>query len=332
MVPRQIKGFFRKPLCLLALSVFSSILSAQQPENYRYAVGIHTDNDAFVAWENKDRYYSFGLGGSFSFKPEHFLGVQDWFSGKEDFFLTGQLRIEGYTPTDKVVSATQLAGDSTIVFDRPFAGLFYGTLEGTHTMKRSFVRTSFLLGIMGPSSGAGRLQRWIHDNVTEDGVFDAWRFQLPDQLLINVSGKYVYDFTPEGTWADIYGGWQARLGNLYIDTTPTIGLRIGRFNSLGKSVALGNALLGGSADWELYLHSSFSATWALYNATAQGRLFGSDYEYALEEINPLFLSMTHGIYFAYRRWALGFDHFFSYGEVVKGERHIYARFDLKYRW
>ncbi len=311
----------------------TGLLYAQRsPTDFKRVLTIHTDNDAFVAWENRDRYYTYGLGGSLSFKAKNLLGLQDWFSQREHYFFRAGLRIEGYTPTNKVVSEEQLQGDSLVVFDRPFAGLLYGTLESTFTFKRSFFTAGVLVGIMGPSSGAGRLQRWIHDNVTQDGVFDAWRFQLPDQLIFNLSGKYLYDFTPANTWFDVYGEAEGRLGNLYIDASPRLGFRIGRFNPVQKSVALGNGILSNTSDWELYLHSRFSATLALFNGTAQGRLFGPTFEYALEDINPFYLAMSHGIYIAYKRVVFGYDLDFRYGEVVERQRHIYGRFEFKYRF
>lgn len=306
---------------------------AQEPEeDFSNVLTINSDNDAFVAWENRDRYYSYGLGASLAFRANKLAGLQHWFSKKEhNFFRTG-IRIEGYTPTNKVVTEGQLEGDSIIVFDRPFAGLLYGSLESTYIFKRSFFTAGILLGIMGPSSGVGRLQRWIHNNVTQDGVFDAWRFQLPDQLLINISGKYLYDFTPEGRWIDVYGDIEGRIGNLFIDTGPGLGFRIGRFNPVKRSVAWGNGILSSTSDWEFFLHSRFSATLALFDGTAQGRLFGPTYEYALEDINPFYLSMSHGIYIAYRKVVIGYDLFFSYGKVVERQRHIYGRFEFKYRF
>ena len=322
----------KKILSIFIILYFGTI-SAQEPKSeFQSVLTINSDNDAFVAWENRDRYYTFGIGASFAFRAKRLLGFQKWFPKKEGIFYSGGLRMEGYTPTNKVVTEFQSQGDSIIVFDRPFAGLFFGTLETSYIFQRSIFKTGILLGVLGPSSGAGRLQRWIHDNVTDDGVFDGWRYQVPDQLLLNFSADYVYDFIPDATWFDVYGGAKARFGNLYIDASPVLGFRVGRFNRIGKTVAFGNGILAGKSDWEVYLRSSFSANIAFFNATAQGNIFGPDYEYAVEELNPLYLSMTHGIYFAYRRVVLGFDHFFSYGEVIKKQRHIYARFEFQYRF
>jgi len=312
--------------------LYPNLLSSQDDQEYKSVFTINSDNDAFVLRGNRDRYYSFAAGTSLTFQANKLLGLQNWFPEKESYFFGIGMRIEGYTPTNKVVTEPQLLGDSIVVFDRPFAGLLFGTLETTYNFDRSFFRTGLLLGIMGPSSGAGRLQRWIHDNVSNGGVFDAWRFQIPDQLILNFSGEYYRDFTPTASWVDLYGGIKARLGNLYIDTSPTIGLRLGKFNNLNSTVAMGNGLLAGKSEWELYLKSSFSATLALFNGTAQGNLFGPKFEYAVDELNPVYLSMSHGIFFAYRRIILGFDQFFSYGEVVKRQRHIYARIEFKYRF
>ncbi len=316
----------------LSLLLSPNFVFSQTDEQFKSVLTFNSDNDAFVFWENKDRYYTYGIGVSLSFRSEKFLGLEKWFVDKESFFLNAGMRMEGYTPTNKVVTAQQIEGDSMVVFDRPFAGLLYGTLESTYNFKRSYFRTGILLGIMGPSSGAGRLQRWIHDNVTQDGVFDGWRFELPDQILLNLSGTYVYDFTPQASWLGFYGYWQARLGNLYIDTTPKLGLRIGRFNDINKTAVFGNGLLAGRSDFELYLHSSFSTTLAFFDGTAQGRLFGPQYEYALDDINSLYFAMSHGIYFSYRRIILGFDHFFTYGKVLADQRHIYARLEFRYRF
>ncbi|MGI9547860.1 MAG: lipid A-modifier LpxR family protein [Flavobacteriaceae bacterium] len=309
------------------------LLYGQQPNaDFKSVLTVNSDNDAFVFWENRDRYYTYGIGASISFRAEKLVGLEKWMAEKEAFFITTTVRIEGYTPTNKFVTMPQLQGDSIVEFDRPFAGLLYGTLETTYSFKRSFLRTGILIGIMGPSSGAGRLQRWIHDNVTQDGVFDAWQFQIPDQLLLNLSGAYYYDFTPRAKWFDLYGSAEARIGNLYIDASPGIGFRLGRFNGLGQTVSLGNGLNAGSGDWELYIRSTFSATLAAFNGTAQGNLFGPEFEYAVQELNPLYFGMTHGLYIAYKRVVLGFDHFFTYGEVVKNQRHIYARLEFKYRF
>ena len=321
----------RSIFCVLVFLIANCLFS-QDDNDFNSVITINSDNDAFVIWENRDRYYTYGIGASMAFRSDRLLGFQNWFSDKESYFFTGGMRIEGYTPTNKVVTETQIQGDSIIVFDRPFAGLLFGTLETTYGFERSFFRTGVLFGIMGPSSGAGRLQRWIHDNVTQDGVFDAWRFQLPDQFILNFSGEYLYDFTPANQYADVYGALKARLGNLYIDASPAIGFRFGKLNGVNQTAALGTAIQGNGSDWELYWRSSFSATIALFNATAQGRLFGPKFEYALEDINTFYWSMTHGIYFAYRRILLGFDHFFTYGEVVANQTHVYARLEIKYRF
>ena len=312
--------------------LFTIGVRGQDDPAYKAMLTINSDNDAFVIWENRDRYYTYGIGASLAFRSDKLLGLQNWLKKKESYFFTGGMRIEGYTPTNKVVTEAQLQGDSIVVFDRPFAGLLFGALETTYGFNRSFVRTGILAGIMGPSSGAGRLQRWIHDNVTQDGVFDAWRFQLPDQLILNISGEYLYDFNPANKFANVYGSMNARLGNLYIDASPTLGFRFGKFNGINRTAAFGTALQGSKIDWELYLRSSFTATVALFNATAQGRLFGPTYEYALEDINSFYLSMSHGIYFTYRRILLAYDLFFSYGEVVENQEHIYGRLELKYRF
>ena len=321
-----------KHLIFLSLLLNLNFIWAQDDENFRSVISLNTDNDALVAWENRDRYYTFGIGLSASFRAKKLLGFQNWFKNKEDYFFSGTLRIEGYTPTIKVVTLPELEGESLVEFDRPFAGILFGNLETAYAFERSFFRTGILLGVIGPSSGAGRLQRWIHDNVTDDDVFDGWTLQVPDQLALNASAEYFYDFTPHWKSIDLYGGARARFGNVYIDASPVLGMRLGRFNKLSNSVSFGNSLLQSKSDWELYYRGNFWATLAGYNATAQGNIFGPKFQYAVDELNPLYLAMSHGLYMIYRRVSVAFDHFFTFGEVVESQRHIYARIELKYRF
>ena len=96
---------------------------------------------------------------------------------------------------------------------------------------------------MGPTALSKEIQDWIHDNITDDALIDGWEFQMPDQLILNINVSGAYDFNPESTWFNAYGMGEARIGNLYIDATPTLGFRIGKFGPFSTSAAFGNSLI-----------------------------------------------------------------------------------------
>jgi len=322
------KPFFLGCLLCLACSISSF---SQDAAGYKYALGFTSDNDAYVTFENRDRYYTFGAGFFFTLRPERFLGLENRFSKKKDYFFRFRIQSEGYTPTKKVVTALEVEQDS-IFFDRPFAGLIYGALEGTYVFERSFVKAELLLGVMGPSALTKEMQDWIHENITGDGIFDGWAYQVPDQLIFNVSVSGVYDLLPERRGFDVFAMGTARVGNLHIDATPLLGLRIGKFGPLGQSSAFGNTLISSLTQKEIFLKSTFSATFTAFNGTAQGNLLSGDFEYAVEDMSHFHLGMTHGIYVSGKRYALGYNHIFNFGKVVKDTRHIFARIDFVYRF
>ena len=321
-------AFFSSSLLFL---ICSGVSFAQDTVPYKYALGFTSDNDAYVTFENRDRYYTFGAGFFFALRPERFLGLERQFSKKTDYFFRFRIQSEGYTPTKKVVTAQEVEQDS-IFFDRPFAGLFYGALEGTYAFERSFLKAEVLLGIMGPSALTREMQDWIHENITGDGIFDGWDYQVPDQMIFNISLSAAYDLLPKVRGIDAFAMGTARVGNLHIDATPLLGLRLGKFGPLSRSSAFGNSLLASLGQKEVFLKSTVSATFTAFNGTAQGNLFRRDFEYAVEDLNRFHLGMTHGIFISGKRYALGYDHIFNFGKVVRDTRHIFARVEFIYRF
>lgn len=306
-------------------------VNGQSSTTWSHEVTFSSANDAYVIWQNSDRFYSYGLGLSLKFKSEKLLGLQQLFPRKADYYFESGLRMEGYTPTDKRVSISEIQ-ENRISFDRPYAGLLYGTLGSVYAFDRSFFKGGLLLGVMGPSSLAGKFQDWFHDRITHDPMFDEWKYQVPDQFVFNVNLNFTYDFLPGQKWFDVYGAFDARLGNLYIDASPTLGLRLGKFNKLTRSLGMGNTILSNRSDWELFVQSSIGGSMNIYDGTAQGNLFHQDFEYAVDELQTFNTTMTQSLYFSLKRFSLGIEHYFLFGKVVPKERHVYARTVFKYRF
>ena len=328
----QVNLFHKTPLFICVfLSCSLNILIGQEQLNFKHSIEISTDNDAFNLWENFDRYYTYGAGLKFYFKAEKLLGLEKLFSKKQDYFFSASIRTEGYTPT-----RVQLSGldpdEITLNIDRPFAGLLYGTFDGTYIFKNSFIKTELYLGIMGPTALSKEIQDWIHDNITDDALIDGWEFQMPDQLILNINVSGAYDFNPESTWFNAYGMGEARIGNLYIDATPTIGFRIGKFGPFSTSAVFGNSLIAKKSLIEFYLRSSFSTTFTAFNGTAQGNIFSNDFQYAVENLSHFHTSMSHGIFVNLRNFGFSFDNTFTLGKVNKGVRFIYGSFTFNYRF
>jgi|GEM_PF-4011688 len=306
-------------------------IGQEQENTYRYQISINTDNDAFIHWENFDRYYTYGVGFKTSFLADSMLGMQKWFPSKEAHFYSIGLRSEAYTPTH--LQRQQPDEDAPdLGFDRPFAGLLYGTFEANFIFKNSYARFELLAGLMGPSALSGDIQQWIHDNIVVGGDVEGWAYQIPDQFVMNLYGTYGIGVATGLDWLEPFAKTDLRFGNLYVDVAATAGLRIGRFSPYHRSVAAGNGWLGSGKRSLLYYQATLSGTAVAFDGTAQGKLFARPYEYAIDDLSHLYTTMTHGAYWGNSRMLIGFDITFNYGKVIPRSRHIYGRIDFRYRF
>ncbi len=81
------------------LYLIGSVASySQDAKEYKHALGFTSDNDAYVAFENFDRFYTFGADIFFAWKPDRFLGLEKPIPKKNNYFFRLGLQQEGYTP------------------------------------------------------------------------------------------------------------------------------------------------------------------------------------------------------------------------------------------
>lgn len=303
----------------------------QEKEEYKFQLEASTSNDAFIVWENFDRYYTYGAGFKLRFKSKRLLGLEKLFPKKTNYFFSAGFRSEGYTPTRKPITISTFSED-TFNFERPFAGLLFGTFSAHYTFNETYVQTELFLGIMGPSAYSRNIQDWIHDYITDDDLIDGWQYQIPDQVIFNINLSGAQHIYTNNKWLDIYAHGEIRLGNLYVDATPLLGFRFGKFAPITKSSAFGNGLLASKNVKEFFIRSTFSVTAVGFNGTAQGNMFNDQYDYKIDDLSHFHATMSHGLFYAGNRFSAAFDHVFTFGKVNQRVRHIYGRFIFNYRF
>lgn len=316
---------------LIAL-VASCVLQAQNIDNTNTEFSLSASNDAFLLiGDDLDRFYSFGFNTSLKFKNKKVLGLEKIFKNKLDYYYEIGLHIEGYAPTVKEVTDFQIQ-TNTISFDRPFAGVTYGAFQMNYAFDRSNLKSGFIIGIMGEKSMAGDIQSWFHENITNDPIFtDEWIYQVPNQFIFNINTTYTYDFLPQKKWYDVYGSIETQLGNLNINATPTLGLRLGKFKKLSQSISLDNSILGNN-NYEFFYQSTYSLTANGYDATAQGNIFNSDFQFAINDLNNFHTTITHSLYLVYSRYSIGYEQFFTRGKTLVNAQHSFSRILIRYRF
>lgn len=138
-------------------------------------VALWLENDVL---NSSDTYYTHGTRLLYTDAAD----MQGW--------CMGQLM---YTPSDISIAAPQPD-------DRPWAGWLYAG----HVWYGSGYLYEATIGIVGPHSYAGDVQRWVHKNVPGNTYPAGWGNQIQDELAINV-------FAEHDVWAYRDGKFTTRL-------------------------------------------------------------------------------------------------------------------------
>lgn len=316
-------------ICFFVLIYSLQCVNAQKETGFKYEISGIVDNDALLFGQASDRYYSFGMGLDIAFKKQQFLGLQKLFSKKQNYFFAIQIKSEGHTPSYQIIDHSNLANNQ---FDRPFAGVLYGQLNGVYTFKNVVFRSGVLLGVMGPASFAKDIQWWYHTKVADEIIFEGWAYQVPNQIIYNLSVDVVRETMLIDGWFSSFGALEARIGNLYTDFSPTIGIRLGKLDEFTKSISVGNGVLSSKKRMHLYAQSEIKTTLTFFNGTAQGNLFAGDYPYKVNDLSTTHLTLVQSVYGAYKGVTVGFSYYFTQDRVLYFAQHHYGRMLVRYAW
>ncbi|MCL6267549.1 lipid A-modifier LpxR family protein [Flagellimonas myxillae] len=247
-------------LTLLLLGLLPYLVQSQQSNDaklYSHQLQLRHDNDFFAL---TDRYYSSGLFVAYQRKLER--GV---FGAKEQL---------GYKIGQEVYTPSQTQSTNTNVFDRPYAGLSGIWLTWSTSQDKQLLEVESLLGIAGPSSGAGGLQRWYHKAIA---ISDSpiWTDELEDSFHANLYLTYTKEWklapNPFGVRFAVRPKFALGSRDIYTDAEAIF--HFGRRNPMENSIAY-NRL--GSGKKEIYFALRFAYRQVFYNGLIEGNLFGDN--------------------------------------------------------
>ena len=165
---------------------FNSLLSYSQ-KKYNKEIQIQHDND-LLTFKRKvaDRYYSFGIhidyrkaineeAKLFTFSEKHFKNLKK-------VIINWHVGIEGYTSDLKRDKSIK---NERIKFDRPYAGWTFisNKIVAVNNVNLYYVQTT--LGIIGPASGAEKLQDNFHKLIGSP-EFIEWDNQIQNEIAGNL--------------------------------------------------------------------------------------------------------------------------------------------------
>ncbi len=261
----------RTPLLIfsfLFLGFFGSIYAQDEPIKLpKQQIEFRHDNDFVLL---TDEYYSTGL--FLAYRRRLAKGI--FTEGREQ--LTFELQMQAYTPSD--INTREVRK-----IDRPYAGFTGLSSEWSFSHDSGLLEVKALLGLTGPSSGAGSFQRWHHRNIVLVGV-PTWFTQIEDSFHANLTVSYVLETqlapVPFGVWLAVKP--TLAYGTKDIFAQPEVIASFGRRNPAGSTVAYNQV---GSIDREIYFSFRFGVRYVSHNALLEGNLLGDDSEYTIEPLS-----------------------------------------------
>lgn len=265
---------------IFAAELFAELKKESKPE-LNPALTLFIEND----FRFSDRYYTSGL------KLTYTDAGNDWWSSylqykalslfalSEDsqVWQTASIGNEMYVPYD--IHLTNPPID-----DRPYAGWTYLS-SGSHIVsKDSLDSLTVSLGMVGPQSYAGDLQKGYHDIIGADRPM-GWDYQIKNEpgiiIAYNHSQRLYTQKISENFSADVIGSLGANLGNVSTEARVKALFRVG-FNmpnsfeanrierSSGQTIEFVEA---NPANWHLYLYWGGIARFVGYDITLDGNTF-----------------------------------------------------------
>lgn len=267
--------------------------------NREVLLKINFDNDIL---NNTDRFYTNGIrieiiSPALRVFPLNFSMLPYWGSGTNYYGIAVVQNM--YTP-----STTKVGG--ILYGDRPYAAYLYlGNYKITLDPEKKFSQTSELdLGIIGPYSFGGFIQKAFHTSVPTNVEPLGWVYQVQNDLVLNYNLCFEKGFISNRNFElNIYTN--PSLGTLYTNIKGGIRLRGGIMNpyfiNLGISKARYNRQLG-LKNTQLFLSVNLEGKVIGYDATLQGGLFNQSSVYKINGASisrfafegNVGLTLTHG--------------------------------------
>ncbi|WP_439182320.1 lipid A deacylase LpxR family protein [Carboxylicivirga taeanensis] len=224
---------------------------------------------------------------------------------------------KAYTPKD-------IKSDEIQFFDRPYAGVlvFSSHSNAANPETGWLLKAELDLGVMGPASGAGKVQYKYHD-FADIQLPNGWHNQQYNWPVINYNIQ-AYKQLYETPYTGFYGKGAARIGTLHDEASLGLLFRVGKMP--GYIESLGLPLPNSNHSWQLFVWTEPSLTAVAYNGTLMGGWHRNEKIHYIEfgEMNKLIGTWRTGLSVGYHSFGLTFGVVFQSKEFKSGAPHWYT--------
>ena len=239
---------------------------------------INFDNDIL---DNTDRYYTNGIRIDIISPflkpfPLNYLMIPYWGKGVNYYGISIVQNM--YTP-----STTKIGG--ILYGDRPYAAYLYlGTFKISNDPTKRFRQSTELnIGIIGPSSYGGFIQKSFHAAVPTNNEPLGWLYQIQNDLVLNYNLCYEKGIV-SGKYIELNLTGKSAIGTLYTNFGGGLMVRSGLFNpyfvNLGISRSQSNHQKS-LRNMQVYFFLDIEGKVVGYDATLEGGMFNHRSVYTL---------------------------------------------------
>ncbi len=292
-------------------------------------LSIRFDNDF---WDYTDYYYTNGAAIGYThpgiaFSPISRILISNGTNGLDYY---------GLQIVQHLYTGLQAKVDSIIEGDRPWAaystiGQFLSSYDQKNKIKHY---SEFNIGLLGPESGGGFIQNFVHTILPNNSPPQGWDNQISTDIIIDYQyeiRKMLYEWDKMETY--IKAGAQA--GTLRDNLSWGFGFRYGKFIPFYQDVSIyKKKRLPISSSQKLRFNIIFEVETQLigYDATLQGGVFNKSSVYVIPsgQMSRFVMESYIGFEISYGAYELQFLQFWKSKEFKTGRDHKYVSARLNF--
>ncbi len=303
LTPTEVKLFFKH---YFNESVYSN-LSTLAPQSSVFVV---FEND--ILTQSGDHYFTNGVEIGLS---NPFL-VESPINNLLHPYTYNGINSYGISITQNIYTPKHPDIDEIHYNDRPFSGvLFVRHYKNTYDPTKNIKLYSHLdLGVLGPLSFAGRIQRSMHNKKPKD-----WLVQINNTPYINYLIA-LSKIIPIGKYFNISTNFKLEAGSIYNNIAPEIKINIGNGS---------DAFSSKNNWWSLYSQLQYKRVF--YDATLRGGFFSKNtYFIHNKDITKNVIHVESGVRFKIKHILLGIQYNYLSKEFNTGESHSWGQIQVNY--
>ncbi|PIQ16371.1 MAG: hypothetical protein COW67_03305 [Flavobacteriales bacterium CG18_big_fil_WC_8_21_14_2_50_32_9] len=320
------KNLILNKLLKISVLLFLALVnpSFAQKKDYNEEFQLQNDND-ILTFKRKvaDRYYSFGVHLDYRKiireESKLYLFTAKHKNNLKKVIVNWHAGIEGYTSDQ---TRDKQENGVFVAFDRPYAGWLFAENTITAASSQSIWYVKTTLGVLGPASGAEKLQDNFHVLINNPKL-ENWDNQIQNEVALNLEFGVNFAIIK---WShfDIHSQSSASLGTQATFFKQGLMGRLGKFNTIDNTVFYHTNLTYEDTPPQSEYFLEFGAhlvTWG-YKATIQGRMFGENTNMNTDGLHRVNVDVSAALNYSRKKFTVFFRHHLITAETSRG-RHFY---------